>query len=133
MSKVFHIFTTFQSLDKKNLSSLEDLGKVHFIENNNREKIIVANNNHYGTIRYHQEVHFPGRNHYATNLVNPNFKEYGESFGIKSFIIETIDEIPTVLKKAISIDRPALIEFKMSLELNTSSSTLSELQLKKNN
>ena len=96
-------------------------------------KIIVANNNHYGTIRYHQEVHFPGRNHYATNLVNPNFKVYGESFGIKSFIIETIDEIQTVLKKAISIDGPVLIEFKMSLELNTSSSTLSELQLKKNN
>ena len=22
-------------------------------------KIIVANNNHYGTIRYHQEVHYP--------------------------------------------------------------------------
>jgi len=31
-------------------------------------RVIVANNNHYGTIRYHQEVHFPTRDHYATNL-----------------------------------------------------------------
>ncbi len=94
-------------------------------------KIIVANNNHYGTIRYHQEVHYPGRNHYATNLVNPNFKEYGESFGIKSFKIETIDEIHPVLKEAIFLNGPALIEFKMSLELNTSTSRISELQLTK--
>ena len=42
---------------------------------------------HYGTKRYHQEIHFPNRNHYATNLSNRDFKIYGESFGIKSFDI----------------------------------------------
>ena len=42
-------------------------------------RVIVANNNHYGTIRYHQEVHFPTRDHYATNLVNPDFAKYGLS------------------------------------------------------
>ena len=91
-------------------------------------KIIVANNNHYGTIRYHQEVHYPNRNHYATNLVNPDFKNYAESFGVKGFKIETIDEIENVLKQAINEKGPVLIEFNMSLELNTSTATLSELQ-----
>ena len=91
-------------------------------------KIIVANNNHYGTIRYHQEVHYPNRNHYATNLVNPDFKNYAESFGVKGFKIETIDEIENVLKQAINEKGPVLIEFNMSLELNTSTTTLSELQ-----
>ena len=91
-------------------------------------KIIVANNNHYGTIRYHQEVHYPNRNHYATNLVNPDFKNYAESFGVKGFKIETIDEIEYVLKQAINEKGPVLIEFNMSLELNTSTTTLSELQ-----
>ena len=38
MSKLFHIFTTFQSLDKQNLNRLEDLGNVHFIGNTNREE-----------------------------------------------------------------------------------------------
>ena len=93
--------------------------------------IIIANNNHYGTIRYHQEVHFPGRQHYATNLVNPDFKQYGKSFGFKSFKIDIVDEIEPVLNEAIAYKGPSLIEFKMSLELNTSSTTLSELQLKK--
>ena len=91
-------------------------------------KIIVANNNHYGTIRYHQEVHYPNRNHYATNLVNPDFKNYAESFGVKGFKIETIDEIENVLKQAINEKGPVLIEFNMSLEINTSTTTLSELQ-----
>ena len=91
-------------------------------------KIIVANNNHYGTIRYHQEVHYPNRNHYATNLVNPDFKNYAESFGVKGFKIETIGQIENVLKQAINEKGPVLIEFNMSLELNTSTTTLSELQ-----
>ena len=91
-------------------------------------KIIVANNNHYGTIRFHQEVHYPNRNHYATSLVNPDFKNYAESFGVKGFKIETIDEIENVLKQAINEKGPVLIEFNMSLELNTSTTTLSELQ-----
>ena len=91
-------------------------------------KIIIANNNHYGTIRYHQEVHFPTRNHYATNLVNPNFKSYAESFGIKGFKIDTINEIEDTLKQAIDENGPALIEFNMSLELNTSTTSLSKLQ-----
>ncbi len=91
-------------------------------------KIIVANNNHYGTIRYHQEVHYPNRNHYATNLVNPDFKNYAESFGVKGFKIETIGEIENVLKQAINEKGPVLIEFNMSLEINTSTTTLSELQ-----
>ena len=92
--------------------------------------IIIANNNHFGTIRYHQEVHFPGRQHYATKLENPDFKKYGESFGIKCFKIEIIDEIEPVLNEAIAFKSTCLIEFKMSLELNTSSTTLSELKLK---
>ena len=94
-------------------------------------RVIVANNQHYGTIRYHQELHFPTRDHYATNLVNPNFAKYGESFGLKCFTIEKIEEILPTIKKAMQVDGPSLIEFKMSLELNTSTTTISQLQMKK--
>ena len=93
-------------------------------------RVIVANNQHYGTIRYHQEVHFPTRNHYATNLVNPNFAKYGESFGLKCFTINEVEEVIPTIKKAMEVDGPSLIEFKMSLELNTSTTTISQLQMK---
>ena len=93
-------------------------------------RVIVANNQHYGTIRYHQEVHFPTRNHYATNLVNPNFAKYGESFGLKCFTINEVEEVIPTIQKAMGVDGPSLIEFKMSLELNTSTTTLTQLQMK---
>ena len=91
-------------------------------------RVIVANNNHYGTIRYHQEVHFPTRHHYATNLVNPDLAKYGESFGLKCFTIHNTEEILPIIKSAMEVDGPSLIEFKMSLELNTSTTTISQLQ-----
>ena len=91
-------------------------------------RVIVANNNHYGTIRYHQEVHFPTRDHYATNLVNPDFAKYGESFGLKCFTIYNTEEVLPTIKSAMEVDGPSLIEFKMSLELNTSTTTISQLQ-----
>jgi acetolactate synthase-1/2/3 large subunit len=94
-------------------------------------RVIVANNQHYGTIRYHQELHFPTRDHYATNLVNPDFAKYGESFGLKCFTIEKVEDIISTIKNAMKVDGPSLIEFKMSLELNTSTTTLTELQINK--
>ncbi len=93
-------------------------------------RVIIANNQHYGTIRYHQEVHFPRRNHYATNLVNPDFAKYGESFGLQCFTINEIEDIIPTIEKAMEVDGPSLIEFKMSLELNTSTTTISDLQVK---
>ena len=93
-------------------------------------RVIVANNNHYGTIRYHQEVHFPTRHHYATNLVNPDFAKYGESFGLKCFTIYNTKEILPTIKSAMEVEGPSLIEFKMSLELNTSTATISQIQTK---
>ena len=93
-------------------------------------RVIIANNQHYGTIRYHQEVHFPTRNHYATNLVNPDFAKYGESFGLQCFTINEVEDIIPTIQKAMEVDGPSLIEFKMRLELNTSTTTISQLQIK---
>jgi acetolactate synthase-1/2/3 large subunit len=63
-------------------------------------------------------------------LVNPDFAKYGESFGLKCFTIEKIEEVIPTIKKAMNVDGPSLIEFKMSLELNTSTTTITELQMK---
>ena len=99
------------------------------VAQNAKIRVIIANNQHYGTIRYHQEVHFPTRDHYATNLVNPDFAKYGESFGLKCFTIEKVEEVSPAIQAAMEINGPSLIEFKMSLELNTSTTTISQLQM----
>ena len=41
---------------------------------------IIANNGMYGTIRMHQEKHYPERV-VGTTLVNPDFAAYARSFG----------------------------------------------------
>ena len=99
------------------------------VAQNAKIRVIIANNQHYGTIRYHQEVHFPTRDHYATNLVNPDFAKYGESFGLKCFTIEKVEEVSPAIQAAMKVNGPSLIEFKMSLELNTSTTTISQLQM----
>ena len=42
--------------------------------------IIVVDNGMYGTIRMHQERHYPGRV-IATGLQNPDFAAYARAFG----------------------------------------------------
>ena len=73
-------------------------------------------------------MHYPKREHYATTLLNPNFAEYAKSFGLKSFTINSIDQIQPTLKKAIDLNVSVLIEYNMSLEINTSTTTIEELQ-----
>jgi thiamine pyrophosphate-dependent acetolactate synthase large subunit-like protein len=63
-------------------------------------------------------------------LVNPDFAKYGESFGLQCFTINEVEDIIPTIQKAMEVDGPSLIEFKMSLELNTSTTTISQLQIK---
>ena len=60
--------------------------------------------------------------------MNPDFKKYGESFGIKSFKIDCIKDVKPILKKAIEAKESILIEYRMSLEINTSTTSIQELQ-----
>lgn len=93
-----------------------------------RVRVIVANNNHYGTIRFHQEVHFPGRAHYANELVNPDFAAYAESFGAKGFRADRPEEVGPAIEAALAVDGPAVIDVRTSLEKITSGTTLAEMR-----
>ncbi len=42
--------------------------------------VLVSNNGMYGTIRMHQQVHYPGRPS-GTALVNPGFAASARSYG----------------------------------------------------
>ena len=77
--------------------------------------IIVSNNSAYGTIRFHQESHYPGRPH-ATGLVNPDFTLLARAFGAKGLLIERAEDADAVLAEAMTSDVPVIVEARTSLE-----------------
>jgi acetolactate synthase-1/2/3 large subunit len=90
-------------------------------------RIVISNNNNYGTIRFHQETHFPGRTH-ATDLVNPDFAAWARSFGAAGFTVRTAAEAGPALKEALAADGPAVIDVLTSLENVDSANTITALR-----
>lgn len=70
---------------------------------------IVVNNNMYGTIRAHQENHFPGRV-MATPLTNPSFAEVAKQFGCEGETVQANEEFLPVFRRALQSDKPFVIE-----------------------
>jgi acetolactate synthase I/II/III large subunit len=89
--------------------------------------VLLVNNGAYGTIRMHQERHYPGRV-YGTGLVNPDFAAYARSFGATGEVVETTEQFPPAFERAVSAGRPALIELRLSEEVITPATTLSAIR-----
>jgi acetolactate synthase-1/2/3 large subunit len=90
-------------------------------------RIIVANNSAYGTIRFHQETHYPGRPH-ATDLVNPDFAILAQAFGAKGLVIERGEDAGAVLREAMAHDGPVIVEARTSLENVDARNTITALR-----
>lgn len=90
---------------------------------------IVFNNGMYGTIRMHQEVNYPGRP-IGTDLFNPDFVLYAQSFGLRAERVERTSDFPQTLQRALACDGSTLIELKVDPEILTPRATLSELREK---
>ena len=67
--------------------------------------VLVVNNGMYGTIRMHQERHYPGRP-FGTDLVNPDFARYAEAFGGHGEVVERTEEFAPAFERARRV-RPA--------------------------
>jgi acetolactate synthase-1/2/3 large subunit len=85
---------------------------------------IVVNNGMLGTIRMHQERHYPGRVSGST-LVNPDFAAYARAFGAHGEVVEKTEDFPAAFERALAAGRPALIELRVDPEALTPGSTLS--------
>lgn len=76
--------------------------------------VIVMDNAEYGTIRTHQESHYPGRIS-GTQLKNPDFAKFAESFGGVGIRVETDADVPAAVERALDTvqngDTFALIHF----------------------
>ncbi len=89
--------------------------------------IIVVDNGMYGTIRMHQERHFPGRV-VGTDLVNPDFAAYARAFGAHGETVERTDEFSAALERALESGRPAVLELRIDPEAITPRTTLSAIR-----
>lgn len=74
---------------------------------------VVIDNGSYGTIRMHQERHYPGRP-VATDLANPDFVAYGRSFGLDASSVADADELIGAVQAGLQADGPSLIHVPVS-------------------
>jgi len=79
--------------------------------------VVVVDNGTYGTIRMHQEGHYPGSERVmATDLVNPDFVKYAEAFGAFGIRCETTADFPAAFAAARNAGRPAVVHLITSAE-----------------
>lgn len=91
---------------------------------------IVFNNSMYGTIRMHQEKHFPKRV-LGTSLVNPNFSKLAKAFGMRAWQVKSNSAFESVFRRALVSKHPSLIEIFIDKNAITPMQTLSNLRTKK--
>ncbi len=89
--------------------------------------IIVVNNGMYGTIRMHQERHYPTRV-LATHLVNPDFAAYARAFGAYGETVGTSAGVPAAFERAVRSGGPALLELRVDRNALTPSVTIETLR-----
>ena len=89
--------------------------------------VIVANNGTLGTIRMHQERHYPGHI-IATTLMNPNFVAWARSCGATGERVDSTDAFAPALSRAIAANRPAVIELTWDLEALSPEETLASIR-----
>jgi acetolactate synthase-1/2/3 large subunit len=71
-------------------------------------KIIVVDNNCWGSIMTHQRKRFDGWD-FGTRLQSPDFAKLGEGYGMPSFKVRKTEEFEGALKEMLAVDGPAML------------------------
>jgi acetolactate synthase-1/2/3 large subunit len=74
-------------------------------------KIVISNNQSYGTIRSHQEKAFPKRA-WGTDLSNPDFAALARAFGALGYTITNAAQATEIVAEAMSANGPVVIEVR---------------------
>jgi acetolactate synthase I/II/III large subunit len=86
--------------------------------------VIVVNNGRYGTIRMHQEKHYPGRVS-GTALVNPDFAALAQAYGGHGERVTDGAAFPAAFARAQAAGKLAVIEIVVDSEALSTGMTLS--------
>ncbi len=91
--------------------------------------VVLADNSLYGTIRMHQERHYPGRV-IATALTNPDFVAYAKAFGGFGVLVEKTADFPAAFAAAQKSGKPSIIHLRIDPEAIAPAATLSGIRAK---
>jgi len=89
--------------------------------------VLLLNNGIYGTIRMHQEMHYPGRV-IGTDLVNPDFAALARAYGAHGETVSRTEEFAPAFARAEASGTAALLDIRIDPEAITPARSLSALR-----
>jgi len=81
-------------------------------------KVAILNNQYLGMVRQWQELFYSKRYSYSCLETNPDFVKVAEAYGAVGLRASHPDEVRPVIEKALSINRPVIIDFLIDREEN---------------
>ena len=91
--------------------------------------VILIDNGIYGTIRMHQERHYPGRIS-ATNLRNPDFAALARAYGGHGETVQHTAEFAAAFERAVASGKPTILHVKVDPDNITPTTTLTAIREK---
>jgi len=88
---------------------------------------LIVNNGMYGTIRMHQERHYPERVS-ATELTNPDFAALARAYGAFGERVRTTAEFAAAFERAEAFGGPAVLELDVDPVAITSRTSIDEIR-----
>ena len=89
--------------------------------------ILVVNNGIYGTIRAHQERHYPKRVS-GTDMVNPDFAALARAYGFHGERVERTEDFAAAFERALASPTGAVLDLVVSPEALTPRQSLSAIR-----
>jgi len=89
--------------------------------------IVIVNNGMYGTIRMHQEKHYPGRV-VGTDIQNPHFAAFARAFGAVGEIVEETAQFAPAFERCLASGKPAVIDIHLDPQAITPNTTLDKIR-----
>ncbi|MEM7208306.1 MAG: thiamine pyrophosphate-binding protein [Pseudomonadota bacterium] len=103
----------------------QELGSA--MQANAQPIVLLINNNSYGTIRMHQERHYPARVS-ATDIQNPDFVSLARSYGFHAETVNKTEDFASAFERAQNSKSGAVIEINVSVEAITPRQTLTQIR-----
>ena len=79
-------------------------------------KIVLLNNGYLGMVRQWQELFYEKRYSHTDMTYAPDFVKLAEAYGVVGLRATKPEEVETVLRQGLSLDRPVLMDFRVSRE-----------------
>jgi acetolactate synthase-1/2/3 large subunit len=89
--------------------------------------VLVLNNGSYGTIRMHQERHYPGRVTF-TDLENPDFVALAHAYGLPGVRVARTEAFSPAFDRMLAGGEGGLIELVLPVEAITPRQTIADLR-----